>query len=270
MRYYPYDHILYQPGQMCRTCHFLKPARSKHCSICNVCVAKHDHHCVWVMNCLGKDNYIYFIGLLLSLASLITYGICLTYLILIEMLQSESSHGPDVTGSGKHWSAGRSWSLYFRSWGWAITQDFRIGGVGLLAFMTAPLAWGMLVYNVYLVWAGMTTNESSKWSDWKDDVEDGLVFRLEGSKSLDDRASLGHDSEPVVDWPITSNQRLIKCEDGQPPKLDKDRDGSSVETSGTSPPKQQPRWRRLYSLNQVDNLYDLGFWDNLADVLAVG
>ena len=269
MQYYPYDHVLYQPGQVCRTCHFLKPARSKHCSICNVCVAKHDHHCVWVMNCLGKDNYVYFIGLLLSLSSLLTYGIYLAYIILDETLQSESLRRSNGTNSRKHWSTGRTWSLYFRSWGWAVTQDFRIGGVGLLAFMTAPLAWGMFLYHVYLIWAGMTTNESFKWSDWKDDIDDGLVFKLEGNTNHTAKASVDLDSERVVGWPITSNQRLIKCEDGQPPSLDTGPARSSIETNETSS-AQQLRWRRLSGLNQVDNLYDLGFWDNLSDVLAVG
>ena len=34
MKQYPYDFVLFQPGQACQTCKWLKPARSKHCRIC--------------------------------------------------------------------------------------------------------------------------------------------------------------------------------------------------------------------------------------------
>ena len=42
---FPYDNILFTPNNLCRTCKFSKPARSKHCEACNACVARQDHHC---------------------------------------------------------------------------------------------------------------------------------------------------------------------------------------------------------------------------------
>jgi hypothetical protein len=45
----------------CHICEELKPARTHHCSVCDCCVIMMDHHCPWVNNCLGMENYRYFI-----------------------------------------------------------------------------------------------------------------------------------------------------------------------------------------------------------------
>ncbi|KAK4397374.1 putative protein S-acyltransferase 14 [Sesamum angolense] len=47
--------------RFCRKCNQFKPPRCHHCSVCGRCVLKMDHHCVWVVNCVGALNYKYFL-----------------------------------------------------------------------------------------------------------------------------------------------------------------------------------------------------------------
>lgn len=44
----------------CKWCLKYKPDRCHHCRICRTCILKMDHHCPWIMNCVGWANHKYF------------------------------------------------------------------------------------------------------------------------------------------------------------------------------------------------------------------
>ncbi|CAL9103807.1 unnamed protein product [Musa acuminata var. zebrina] len=56
----------------CQKCSHYKPPRAHHCRICKRCVLRMDHHCVWINNCVGHENYkIFFVFVLFGVSACI-------------------------------------------------------------------------------------------------------------------------------------------------------------------------------------------------------
>ncbi|PIK46235.1 putative palmitoyltransferase AKR1 isoform X2 [Apostichopus japonicus] len=49
----------------CVTCEIIPPERVKHCKICQKCFYDHDHHCLFLLTCIARNNHRSFIFFLL-------------------------------------------------------------------------------------------------------------------------------------------------------------------------------------------------------------
>lgn len=77
---------------MCQRCLKAKPDRCHHCSQCNKCILKMDHHCPWVCNCIGYFNYKYFLNMLFNTAFACDLVALTTLPIVREVMESKEDN----------------------------------------------------------------------------------------------------------------------------------------------------------------------------------
>ena len=67
----------------CNICHvYYNPSmKVEHCSMCEICVEKMDHHCIWVGKCVAKKNRDAFYLMILSIL------ICYLYIVFVMIWQ---------------------------------------------------------------------------------------------------------------------------------------------------------------------------------------
>ncbi|KAI4301857.1 hypothetical protein L6164_035095 [Bauhinia variegata] len=159
---YPYDNIIYTEKE-CSTCKIPKPARSKHCSICDCCVARFDHHCGWMNNCIGERNTRYFIAFLFWHFLLCLYGTVAIGLVLAGRLKELRV----VYILTVYYGIENSFlSLVPHVVQWLLgSYNTQILLIVFLAIIGMLLA-GFLGYHAKLCLCNTTTNETYKWQDY--------------------------------------------------------------------------------------------------------
>ncbi|KAL9398155.1 hypothetical protein Peur_007116 [Populus x canadensis] len=122
--------------KFCDTCLLYRPPRASHCSICNNCIQKFDHHCPWVGQCIGRRNYPYFIGFITSSTTLCIYVFAFSWFNVLRQ-------------HGTLWSA--------------MSND--VLSVVLIAycFIAFWFVGGLTLFHVYLISTNQTTYENFRY-----------------------------------------------------------------------------------------------------------
>ncbi|XP_059440410.1 probable protein S-acyltransferase 17 isoform X1 [Corylus avellana] len=226
---YPYDNVIYSEKE-CSTCKIPKPARSKHCSICDRCVARFDHHCGWMNNCIGERNTRYFMAFLLWHFLICIYGTVAIGLVLAGQLKELRVVYILTVYYGIENSLRR---LVPHIVQWLLASyNTQILMMVFLAIVSLLLA-GFFGYHANLCLTNTTTNETFKWQDY-----------ISWQKKLNEaRASAAALKAGI------SGMRI----EGEPPKI-----------------KWRSFFRKSTTENvQVtkNNIYDKGFFHNLLEII---
>ncbi|GME81580.1 unnamed protein product [Ambrosiozyma monospora] len=225
--------LIFFDGFQCRTCLTPKIARSKHCSTCNDrCVLLFDHHCIWLNNDVGYYNYRYFLLFLFEISITLAYGSYLCYVGLCYNLE-RFQLPPDIQSQYRFkqlWFLMRETSL----------QNEIMGVLCLLAGILCPLVAMFLFEHLWYIYLGVTTNEALKWDYIRQLIEYKVLFKFTKLPSNEEvflMTEPDDTSELGVVFKRLSNDEPFRVVSG---KLD-----------------------RIESWDDLDNIYDNGFWKNL-------
>lgn len=190
---YPSDNLIFRAGvPPCSTCLLSKPPRSKHCRLCDRCVARFDHHCGWMATCIGLFN----LRLFLLFLFLHIFMMAHASIVAAELIRAVMQRL--VTGNYVYARTGEPVTRFTFTIAFAAEPTLCVLSVSF-AFASIFVT-GFLLYHISLVVRNITTNEQEKW-EAVDMVAVAHMSR-EGSSLWDDlRANAAADHQYAESLP---------------------------------------------------------------------
>jgi len=131
--------------KFCATCNVFRPPRSKHCQQCDTCVLRMDHHCTWLGNCIGLNNYRYFVCLICSGAIFLFMLLTTTVRVFVKTRYQQF---------GDHANLLDCLILVFEDWYLIVLLCY--------AFFIFLAVLMLAVYHIVISFQNLTTNEHVK------------------------------------------------------------------------------------------------------------
>ena len=98
--------LVKQVTSICKKCIAPKPPRTHHCSVCDTCFLKMDHHCPWLNGCVGHFNhryfYLYMVYTVLGCLFLMAFGLEILWYEVFPTENHDLSITNDMTISQEH------------------------------------------------------------------------------------------------------------------------------------------------------------------------
>lgn len=129
----------------CNECQLFVESRTKHCKECNRYVSEFDHHCYWINNCIGKNNYKFFLIIICSLFALCIFTVCANSYLIYYFSSNNGLSNLE--------------SFYVIN---SKIANWILNGISLLiSIVLGSYTSYLIILHIYLIKNGMTTHEYS-------------------------------------------------------------------------------------------------------------